>query len=74
MLQMNEPVVVVSTNPLNNFIVEDMRNIMLGHVVGEVYKTGSLNDEQVLETGSPYKSEIRINFYSQPEKVSSSPY
>ncbi|KAL5016813.1 hypothetical protein ScPMuIL_006402 [Solemya velum] len=67
--RMNEPVVVVSTNPLNNFIVEDMRNIMLGHVVGEVYKTGSLNDEQVLETGSPYKSEIRINFYSQPGKM-----
>nr|KAG5705889.1 hypothetical protein BaRGS_030779 [Batillaria attramentaria] len=47
----------------------ELQSVLLGHVLPESRRASSFRDEDVLQTGSPYDSTIRINFYSRPEKL-----
>ncbi|KAL8606510.1 hypothetical protein ACOMHN_037741 [Nucella lapillus] len=48
---------------------EELENIVLGHLIPEPRRASSFSDEDVLETGNPKDSTIRMNFYSRPEKL-----
>ncbi|XP_052775009.1 transforming growth factor-beta-induced protein ig-h3-like [Mya arenaria] len=61
-------VVMVSKN-ISESVVEDTRNIMLGHVAVGRLTSSQLTNEMIVETASPLKSSIRINMYEQPTKV-----
>ena len=43
----------------------ELQNVLLGHVLPEVRRAMSVADEEVLATGSPLDSTIRVNFYSR---------
>ncbi|NP_001191507.1 fasciclin-like protein precursor [Aplysia californica] len=49
--------------------VEDLQDAILGHMVAGSVSSSQLEDEQVVETGHPEGSTIRINYFSQPEQV-----
>lgn len=68
---MPESNLVLVSRPLTDMLVNDMKQLLLGHVVVGAVKTSQMKDEQTLQTGSPVKSTVRINFYEYPHKVSS---
>ncbi|KAJ8305767.1 hypothetical protein KUTeg_016312 [Tegillarca granosa] len=61
--------VVVVSKPLTTLLVSDLQNLLLGHLSFDTLTTSKLNDEQLVETGSPFKSKIRVNFYGNSEKL-----
>lgn len=61
--------VVVVSRPLTELLVADLQNLLLGHLSFDTLTTSKINDEQLVETGSPFKSKIRINFYGNSEKL-----
>ncbi|XP_064605989.1 LOW QUALITY PROTEIN: periostin-like [Liolophura sinensis] len=60
---------VLVSRPLTDMLVNDMKQLLLGHVVVGSVKTSQMKDEQTLPTGSPVKSTVRINFYEYPHKL-----
>lgn len=50
-------------------IERELQAVLLGHLLSKPRKASSFSDEEVLTTGSPVDSTIRINFYSSPEKL-----
>ncbi|XP_067677411.1 transforming growth factor-beta-induced protein ig-h3-like [Haliotis asinina] len=63
------PNVVMVSKPVSNLVLNDTQNLLLGHMASGQYKISNLQDEQLVETGSPYKSKIRINFYEGPQRL-----
>ncbi|ESP05386.1 hypothetical protein LOTGIDRAFT_208417 [Lottia gigantea] len=63
------PSVVMVSKPLTDLVIADMSNVLLGHLVYDTLKTSGLNDEQLIETASPFDSLLRVNFFSRPEKL-----
>ena len=65
----DEPKALMVSRPLADRLESDLQAVLLGHLLPEPRRASSFSDEDVLATGSPYDSTIRINFYSQPEKL-----
>lgn len=63
------PKTLVVSEPLKQKMENHLQAVLLGHLITEPRRASSFRDEEVLETGSPYDSTIRINFYSRPEKL-----
>lgn len=55
--------VLMVSQPLIDTMISDLKAMLLGHLSPEVYTSSRLNDEQLIDTASPYKNKIRINFY-----------
>lgn len=55
--------VLMVSQPLIDTMISDLKAMLLGHLTPEVYTSSRLNDEQLIDTASPYKNKIRINFY-----------
>ena len=53
------------SQPLIDTMVSDLKAMLLGHFSPVVYISGRLTDEQLIDTVSPYKNKIRINFYDK---------
>ncbi|XP_071119590.1 transforming growth factor-beta-induced protein ig-h3-like [Haliotis cracherodii] len=63
------PNVVMVSKPVSNLVLTDTQNLLLGHMASGQYKISNLQDEQLVETGSPYKSKVRVNFYEGPQRL-----
>ncbi|KAH3697067.1 hypothetical protein DPMN_084552 [Dreissena polymorpha] len=61
--------VVIVSQEISNSVIEDTRNILLGHVAVGRLTSSRLTDDMIVETASPLKSSIRINTYEQPKKL-----
>ena len=61
--------VVIVSQEISDSVIEDTRNILLGHVAVGRLTSSRLTDDMIVETASPLKSSIRINTYEQPKKV-----
>ena len=57
--------VLMVSQPLIDTMVSDLKAMLLGHFSPVVYTSGRLTDEQLIDTVSPYKNKIRINFYDK---------
>ncbi|PVD23484.1 hypothetical protein C0Q70_16756 [Pomacea canaliculata] len=66
-LQQDEPLMV--SRPLQSKLESELQAMLLGHLLAGPRRVSSFRDEEILETGSPYGSTIRINFFSRPEKL-----
>ncbi|XP_076463207.1 transforming growth factor-beta-induced protein ig-h3-like [Babylonia areolata] len=49
--------------------IQDLETVVLGHLLPEPRRLSSFSDEDVLQTGSPLDSTVRVNFYSRPERM-----
>lgn len=54
---------------INSTVLEDTRNILLGHMAVGRLTSNQLTDNQVIQTASPLKSTIRFNSFKRPVKV-----
>ena len=61
--------VVMVSQDISNAVLDDTRNILLGHVAVGRLTSSQLTNDLLLETASPLKSTVRINIYQQPKKV-----
>lgn len=61
--------VVIVSKPSAFKYMDDIRSLILSHMVPEVMKSTNMFDDQLIPTGSPFKSSIRINFYNHPVKM-----
>ena len=57
------------SRPLAERMESELQAVLLGHLLPEPRRASSFSDEDVLVTGSPYDSTVRVNFYSQPRKL-----
>ncbi|KAK7101208.1 transforming growth factor-beta-induced protein ig-h3-like [Littorina saxatilis] len=64
-----KPKAIMVSGPMQSEIESELQNIILGHLLPEPRRASSFSDEDILLTGSPVDSTIRINFYSRPEKL-----
>lgn len=58
--------VMIVSEPIRETLVDNTRGLLLGHVALGSFPSTHLNDEQMIETASPFKSKIRINTYQRP--------
>lgn len=65
------PAVIAVSEPAVDKALKSLQNAILGHMVVGAIRTSSMEDEELLKTGSPEDTSIRINYFSRPEKVSS---
>lgn len=61
--------VVMVSKEINDTVLDDSRNILLGHVTAGRMTSAQMSDNQILETASPIKSTIRFNSYRNPVQV-----
>lgn len=61
--------VLMVSKPMMDQLTQNVADVLLGHMTTDAITTTSLQDEQLIETLSPYKSKIRINFYDVQTKV-----
>ncbi|KAH3815464.1 transforming growth factor-beta-induced protein ig-h3-like isoform X1 [Dreissena polymorpha] len=61
--------VEIVSQEISDSVIEDTRNILLGHVAVGRLTSSRLTDDMIVETASPLKSSIRINTYEQPKKL-----
>lgn len=57
--------VLMVSQPVMDNVVSDLKTTLLGHLVPGIYSSGRLMDEQLIDTASPYKNKIRINYYDE---------
>ena len=62
--------VIMVSEQISEDVVDNTRDILLGHVIVGRYTSPLFNDNQMIETSSPYKTKIRINTYNTPLNVS----
>jgi len=65
----DDPNVIMVSQKLQQTVVEDTRNVLLGHVTLGRYTSPQLADDQLVATASPFKTSIRINTYETPVKL-----
>lgn len=70
LMKQDAPAVIAVSEPAIDKALKSLQNAILSHMVVGALKTSSIEDEQLLETGSPEDTTIRINYFSKPEKVS----
>lgn len=61
--------VVIVSKPSAIKYMDDIRALLLSHMVPGVIRSSNMYNNQLVPTGSPFKSSIRINFYNHPVKV-----
>lgn len=63
------PAVIAVSEPAIDKALKSLQNAILGHMVDGAFKSSSIEDEQLLKTGSPEDTTIRVNYFSKPEKL-----
>lgn len=61
--------VVIVSKPSAIKYMDDIRALLLSHMVPGVIRSSNMYNNQLVPTGSPFKSSIRINFYNHPVKM-----
>lgn len=65
----DQPIAISVSGSIAERAVEDLQDAILGHMVAGTETSSMLEDEQILETGNPEGSIIRINYFSNPRQV-----
>ena len=60
---------MVVSEPIKEKLLNNTRSLLLGHVAVGSYPSHYVQDNQMIETASPFKSKIRINTYQTPISV-----
>ncbi|KAH9504656.1 hypothetical protein Btru_062520 [Bulinus truncatus] len=63
------PAVISVSEPAVEKALKILQNVILSHMVSGIRRTSSMEDEQLLQTGNPEGSTIRINYFFKPEKL-----
>lgn len=61
--------VVMVSEEIKDSVVDNTRNLLLGHVAVGSVTSSQINDNMIIETASPLKSMIRMNVYQQPIRL-----
>ncbi|KAL4236692.1 hypothetical protein ACF0H5_005076 [Mactra antiquata] len=62
--------VVMVSQDITNSMIDDARNLLLGHMVVGRVTSSKFDNDQLLETASPHGAYVRMNVYSgYPKKV-----
>lgn len=67
-LQDMDSMVIVSEQA-TDALLQDTRNLVLGHLALGTLTSTRLKNNQLVETASPFKSKIRVNLYDSPQHV-----
>ncbi|XP_045157797.1 transforming growth factor-beta-induced protein ig-h3-like [Mercenaria mercenaria] len=61
--------VVMVSERIKDSVVDNTRNLLLGHVAVGSLTSSHISDNQIIETASPLKSTIRMNVYQRPVEL-----
>ncbi|KAL3869818.1 hypothetical protein ACJMK2_042451 [Sinanodonta woodiana] len=60
---------VIVSEQATNTLLQDTRNLVLGHLALGTLTSTRLKNNQLIETASPFKSKIRVNLYDSPQHI-----
>ncbi|XP_059149379.1 transforming growth factor-beta-induced protein ig-h3-like [Physella acuta] len=63
------PAVIAISEPAVDKALKSLQNALLSHMITGMVRSSAMDDEQVIITGNPEGSTIRVNHFTRPEKL-----